>query len=524
MPEEKTTWPFQEAQKINLEKLGPQQPLVFQTGFGPSGRPHIGTFAEVARTIMVQNAFTHLHPERPTRLFVFCDDMDGLRRAPGNMPNQEMLKERIGMPLHKIPDPFGTDESYSAHMERELVEFLSRFGFEFELKSSAAEYRSGVFNRGLHLVLDHYDEIRDLILPTLQEENRESWSPLIPACQSCGRVYTTVVTGFDPEGDTVAYKCTGSFGRGEDKARGCGREGEVSVKEGSVKAGWKIDWALRWFTYQVGYEMYGKDLIDSARLSARVLRILGGEPPAGMVYEMFLDESGKKISKSVGEGLTVDAWMDYAPIESLLHYLFLNPRKQRRLHFDVIPKSVDDLLRELKAYPGLDEKEKPGSVVWHLERIGRPAAPYTASVNYSLILNLISAMGTGDRELIREYVMRYDPEAANNPEVVDAMLERAERFFLDFIEPSKRYRPPSPEERPLFQAILAKLEAYEGTDEAGLQAIPFDVAREHGADPKKLFASVYQVLLGQDRGPRFGTFAALVGKERAADMIRSKIS
>ena len=401
-----SSWPFQEAKKISLVGLGPDERVIFETGFGPSGRPHIGTFAEVARTVMVQNAFAAANPERPTALYVFCDDMDGLRKVPGNLPNRDLIREHLGKPLVNIPDPFGSDRSYAHHMERELKEFLQRFGFGFELKSSADEYASGAFNPGLHLVLEHYDRIRSLILPTLQEENRETWSPIIPLCEQCGRLYTTVVTGRDPGRDTISYECAEAFGEGENLLQGCGHRGETSVLSGRAKVGWKVDWALRWSTYRVRYEMYGKDLIDSARLSAKICRLLGAEPPAGMVYELFLDESGKKISKSVGEGLTVDSWMTYAPIESLLYYLYQNPKKQRRLYFDVIPKSVDDYLEELRRYPGLEVEEKLDNVVWHIGRSGRPAPAYTAGINFSLTLNLISALGAGDRELLWDYLRR----------------------------------------------------------------------------------------------------------------------
>ena len=524
MTKQPSSWPFQEAGRINLLKTGPEETVVFQTGFGPSGRPHIGTFAEVARTIMVKNAFQDLHPERPAKLYAFCDDMDGLRKVPGNLPNRDMLKEHIGKPLHQIPDPFETDGSYSAHMERELVEFLSRFGFDFELKSSVEQYQSGVFNEGLHLVLQNYEKVRQVILPTLGEENREQWSPVIPACENCGRIYTTVVTGHDPQADTVAYSCEASFGKGDDLVKGCGHQGTVSVLEGNVKVGWKVDWALRWFTYKVSYEMYGKDLIDSARLSGKICRVLGGDPPVGMVYEMFLSEEGKKISKSVGQGLSVDEWMNYAPVESLFYYLFPNPKKQRRLYFDVIPKSVDDYLAELKKYPQMDSEEKKNSVLWHLSQIGREVPDYTARINYSLVLNLISAIGAGDRELLKDYIRRYDPQAEGNPRVTDKLVDRAIRYYQDFVEPYKKYRRPEEYEKLWFKKLLNKLEDYEGDEEDDLQAMVFDTAREEDADAKEIFKAVYQVLLGQDRGPRFGTFVKLVGKERAMKMIEQAIS
>ena len=517
MSEQPSSWPFQEAKKISLKGQGP---VVFESGFGPSGRPHIGTFAEVARTVMVQNAFAAANPDRPAVLYAFCDDMDGLRKVPGNIPNRELVRAHLGKPLVHIPDPFGTDASYAHHMENELKAFLGRFGFKFELKSSAEEYARGVFNPGLHLVLERYEQIRSVIIPTLQEENRDDWSPLIPVCTQCGKLYTTVVTGRDAARDTISYECTGAFGEGDNRIEGCGFKGETTVRDGHAKVGWKVDWALRWFTYNVRYEMYGKDLIDSARLSGRITRILGGTPPAGMVYELFLDEQGRKISKSVGEGLTVDSWMKYAPIESLLYFLYQNPKKQRRLYFDVIPKSVDDYLDELRAYPALADSDKMDRLTWHLDRIGRPAPAYTGAINYSLALNLISALGAADRDLLADYLRRYDPAVDHNREIVDQLVERAVAYFRDFVAPHKKYRPPADLEREWFAALRAKLEAYEGDSEDELQAMIFDVAREFGlADAKQVFAAFYQVLLGQERGPRFGTFVKLVGKQRALEMI-----
>lgn len=510
------SWPFQEAAKIEFKT----EPVIFESGFGPSGRPHIGTFAEVARTIMVQNAFRELRPGVATKLYAFCDDMDGLRKVPLNLPEPEMLRENLGRPLSRIPDPFGTDPSYSDHMERELHEFLARFGFEFELKSSTHEYASGAFNRGLKKVLEHYDAVRAVVVPTLGEENRERWSPFIPICEKCGRLYTTVVTGVDPAADALDYECTGVHGEGKNRMEGCGHRGRTSVLDGRVKVGWKVDWALRWFTYDVRYEMYGKDLIDSARLSGKITRILGGTPPAGMVYELFLDESGKKISKSVGEGLTVDSWMTYAPIESLLYYLYQNPKKQRRLYFDVIPKSVDDYLDELRRYPGLDDAARLDSMAWHLERIGRAVPPWTGRIDFSLALNLISALGAGDQGLLLDYLRRYDPEVENNAEVVAKLVQRASNYFRDFVEPNKKYRPATDDEKKWFAALAEKLAATATEDEQELQALVFDMAKAEGADAKLVFKAIYEVLLGQERGPRFGTFAKMLGRDRTLELLR----
>jgi lysyl-tRNA synthetase class 1 len=517
-----SSWPFAEANKIiaRLEKHDARDPVVFETGFGPSGLPHIGTFAEVARTVFVKNAFEELSG-RDAKLYAFCDDMDGLRRVPKNLPNQEMLAEHLGRQISKIPDPFGCCASYSDHMEGELVKLLDHYKYDYQLKSSTKEYEAGVFNQGLHLLLEKVDEIREIILPTLQDENRENWSPFFPVCEKCGRIYTTRVTGYFPDRDKISYECVESFGEG---VHGCGHSAETSIFNGNVKVGWKVDWALRWFSYNVAYEMYGKDLIDSARLSGKIERLLGGLPPEGMTYEMFLSEEGRKISKSVGEGLTIDTWLNYAPIESLLFYLFQNPKKQRRLYFDVIPKNVDEYLEELRKYPALSAAEKHDSAMWHIERGGGEIPEYTASINFSLVNNLISGVGADDKDLLMDYLERYDSSAKDNQKIISDLVDSGLNYFRDFIQPEKRYREPTHFEKKLLNDLCEKLDQYQGQDENDLQAMVFDVARENGVEPREFFKTFYQVILGQDRGPRFGTLTKLIGKEKIKSLIGEKIN
>ncbi len=523
MAKEALSWPFAEARKIKarLEKHDQPDPVVFETGFGPSGLPHIGTFAEVARTVFVRNAFEEI-TGRHAVIYAFCDDMDGLRRVPGNLPNKDMLAGHLGRPISRIPDPFGCCASYSDHMENELVKLLNHYSFNYELKSSTKEYEAGVFNNGLHLILKRAEDVRKIILPTLQEENREHWSPFFPVCSSCGRIYTTRVTGYLTEKDAITYECVESFGEVQG-VHGCGHKAETSIFNGNVKVGWKVDWALRWLAYQVAYEMYGKDLIDSAKLSGKIERLLGGVPPEGMTYEMFLSEEGRKISKSVGEGLTVDTWLRYAPIESLLFYLFQNPKKQRRLYFDVIPKNVDDYLGEIRRYPSVEDDDRRDSVLWHIEKGGAEVPRYTSGINFSLVNNLISGLGAGDRDLLVDYIQRYDPSALENMKIVDDLIDCGLNYYRDFIEPEKDYRKPAGREAELLGELHDRLDKYEGEDEGELQALVFDVARDNGVEPADFFRTFYQVILGQDRGPRFGTLARLIGKEKMKSLISDKI-
>jgi lysyl-tRNA synthetase, class I len=511
-------WPFQEARQIVKQRPSVEgRPVLFETGFGPSGLPHIGTFAEVARTTWVRQAF-ELLTGQPTRLVAFSDDMDGLRKVPLNMPQPEMLSQHLGKPLHAIPDPFGEADSYSGYMNGKLKEFLDAYGFDYEFQSSREAYHRGDFDEGLTVLLEKVEEVRGLILPTLREENREGWSPFFPICPACGSVYATRVTGYHPERQSLEFACDGEVGQ----VHGCGAAGELSVLGGQVKVGWKVDWALRWFTYEVDYEMYGKDLIDSAKLSGRIVRLMGKQPPVGLTYELFLDEEGRKISKSVGRGLTVDAWTEYAPIESLLYYIFQNPKRARRLYWDVVPKCVDDYLEALRRYPEVEEEKRPERDVWHIGNRGAEVPAYGAQVNFSMVNNLISALGSDSVELLVDYLERYDPEAMKFHAVTESLVEKGMNYYRDFVLPNKRFRDPNEEERGLLGGMRDRLVEIAEGDEEALQSIPFDVARTAGVEPKDLFRTFYEVLFGQERGPRFGSFVGLVGKERVLEMLAEK--
>lgn len=509
------SWPFKEASSLQRRyREQPGAPVVFETGFGPSGLPHIGTFAEVARTTWVRRAFEHLTGWQ-TRLVAFSDDMDGLRKVPLNMPQKEMLAEHLGKPLCHIPDPFGCCESYSAHMNNKLREFLNAYGFDYELQSSQQAYTRGDFNAGLSILLQKVDDVLAIILPTLREDKRADWSPFMPICENCGRIYTTRVTGYHPEDNTVDYVCDKPVG---DTA-GCGHHGTASVLNGHAKVGWKVDWALRWFSYDVGYEMYGKDLIESAKLSGKITRVMGKQPPNGFFYELFLDEEGKKISKSVGKGLTVDTWTGYAPLESLLYFLFQNPKKAKRLFWGMVPRTVDDYLAELRRYPTVADAKKPDTAVWHIFDRGQSVPSFNTSINFSLINNLVSGLGTDDPALVVEFLERYDPTAAEYRDTIGDLVGKSLNYYRDFILPNKTYRPATAIERQWFAALKELVAAYDGDNEKELQTLPFDVARQFNVEPKAIFSAFYEVLLGQERGPRFGTFAKLVGKEKTLALL-----
>lgn len=476
--------------------------------------PHIGTFAEVARTTWVRHAFEFL-TRWPTQLIAFSDDMDGLRKVPLNLPEQEMLAENLGKPLCHIPDPFGEAESYSAHMNNKLREFLDSYNFDYTFQSSHEAYTRGDFNEGLTVILQKVEDVKAIILPTMSEAKRVNWSPFFPICENCGRIYSTQVTGYDIKNNAIHYSCR----REEGQVNSCGHEGTVSIFNGKVKVGWKIDWALRWYSYDIGYEMYGKDLIESAKLGGKICRLMGKQPPMGLFYELFLDEDGRKISKSVGKGLTIESWMSYAPLESLLFYIFQNPKQAKRLFWGIVPKSVDDYLADLNTYGTMDSESRPDSTIWHLFNKGEDVPSYGASINFSLINNLISAVGADDLDLILDYLKRYDSSMDKFSGIIEDLVERAMNYYRDFILPDKTYRTPTEDEKKMLKALRDELARSDGDDDNELQSLPFNVARAFDESPKDFFRMFYEVIFGQERGPRFGTFVQLVGKEKALSLL-----
>ena len=509
------SWPFKEAEKLCKRfQHPPESPVRFETGFGPSGLPHIGTFAENARTTWVRHAFEFL-TGWPTQLIAFSDDMDGLRKVPLNMPRQDMLANHLGKPLCHIPDPFETSDSYSGTMNTKLRSFLDGYQFDYTFQGSYEAYQRGDFNEGLEIILRNVDAVKSIILPTMSAEKGRDWSPFFPICGKCGKINSTRVTGYDVANNAVGYVCD----RQEDRAKGCGYQGTASIFNGHVKVGWKVDWALRWYAYDIAYEMYGKDLIESAKLSGRITRLMGKQPPTGLFCELFLDEDGRKISKSVGKGLTIDSWTMYAPLESLLYYIFQNPKQAKRLFWGIVPKSVDDYLLGLNNYHSLDAQKKPDSPLWHLFNKGAGVPEFKTSINFSLVNNLVSAVGADDRELILEYLKRYDPGIEAHRAVIEDLVNKAMNYYRDFIVPHKRYRMPTTQEKKMLMRLRDELAAYEGDDEKEIQTLPFAVAREYSEPPNNFFKLFYEVVFGQERGPRFGTFVRLVGKEKAISLL-----
>ena len=536
MPSETShhAWPYREARRI-LEKLEGQEAgrsrVILETGFGPSGLPHIGTFGEVARTEYVRLALGELSPQTEAVIYAFSDDMDGMRGIPANVPDQEALKPYLGMSLCDVPDPFGEHESFAGHMNQKLQSFLDSFGFAYEFKSSRDQYRQGIFDKGLEEIVDHYDEIRDLVAATLGPENRESWSPFLPRCEQCNRINTTSVTGLDRQRYTVSYTCdkrlNAKLEQPEGKplrwsVDGCGHQGEVSVHGGRVKVGWKVDWALRWHVLGVDYEMYGKDLIDSAVVSKQIVGILGGQPPVDMVYEWFNDEKGQSISKTKGNGLSIEQWLTYGPIESLSWYIWQNPSKAKKLFFGIIPQSVDRFLKDRQSF---GETEDPNNPVWFVEadRLakGLPVG-YQSDITYSVLTNLVSVLNTDDRQIVWDYVLRYDPEAGQNEEILDRMIDTALHYYRDFIAPTKVYSWPQETYHEALDAFVTYLQEHPEAGADELQSACYSAAKDRELGLGGWFKAMYQLLLGQDQGPRIGTFVSLYGIKETLKLIEAR--
>lgn len=495
-----------------LEKEGnPDREILFETGYGPSGLPHIGTFGEVARTTMVRRAFQVLAPGVKTRLLCFSDDMDGLRKVPTNVPNQEMLANYINMPLTKVPDPFGTHSSFGAHNNAKLRSFLDSFGFDYEFASSTEYYTSGRFDATLLKVLEKFDDIMKIMLPSLREERQQTYSPILPVSPKTGHVLLVPLVDRNVEKGTVTYIEPGT-----------NESVEVPVTGGHCKLQWKADWAMRWAALKVDYEMAGKDLIDSIKLASKICRVLGVNPPEGFNYELFLDHEGKKISKSKGNGLSIEDWLRYASPESLQLFMYQAPRTGKRLHFDVIPKNVDEYLAFLSAYPRQEMKEQLGNPVWHIH--GGTPPTTDLPISFALLLNLASACQAEDKSVLWGFIQRYAPDATPESQPkLDQMVGYAVNYFHDFVKPAKTYRAATDAEATALADLASKLEVlgHEPMTAEELQTLVYDIGKAHGFENlRDWFRALYEVLLGEAQGPRFGSFIALYGIGETANLIR----
>ena len=510
-------WAFQEAKTLLKRlnnKLPPKGYVLFQTGYGPSGLPHIGTFGENSRTTMLINAFKKIS-DMPVKLIAFSDDMDGLRKVPTNIPNQDLLANYLNYPLTKVPDPFGTHNSFGEHNNAELQKFLDGFGFEYELYSATKCYEQGLFDEAKLKILENHEKICDIIRPTLGEERRSTYSPFLPIDKETNNVLQAKVVSTNTKDGTLVY------------INEQGKEVETSIFGTHCKMQWKVDWAMRWYALNVDYEMCGKDLTDSVTLSSKIVKVLGKRPPQNLIYELFLDYKGEKISKSKGNGLSLDDWLKYGTKESLSLFMFQKPKTAKRLHFDIIPKSVDEYFQHVKAYPTQTDKEKLNNPAFHICN-GNIPTNLNIPVSYSLLLNLATVVNAENKDILWSFIKKYS--SSSNPQddkELDNLCQYAVNYYQDFIKPNKKYIKVTEETKNILTILSSSLqEMPKNSNASDIQKIIYTIGKENGYENnlKDWFKLLYQTLLGQEAGPRFGGFVEIFGIPETIKLIDDAIN
>ena len=510
-----SSWPFVEIRKLLKDRkdiIKSKKKITFQTGYGPSGLPHIGTFGEVARTSMMINALNHIQ-KIDHELITFSDDMDGLRKVPDNVPNTEILEKNLGKPLTNIPDPFGKFKSFGEHNNEMLKEFLNKFEFNFIFKSSTQNYKKGNFNHSLLRVLEKYDEIMNIILPTLREERRKTYCPFLPICPETGKVLEIPLIGKNEKNGTVIFDNNN-------------KKLETNILDGNCKLQWKVDWAMRWFTFDVDFEMYGKDLNESAILSGKICRVLGKSPPNGFAYELFLDEKGEKISKSKGNGISIDQWLRYASPESLSLYMYPNPKRAKKLYSEIVPKTVDEYLSLIEKYPNQKEKDQITNPVWHIHNGNPPKEKIV--MPFSMLLNLVGSSNANDKDILWKFINRFHKEIKpKDHPILDNLTEYAINYFKDKVEPNKKFKIPNETEKKSLNNLVKKLETLDQKlNPEDIQTIIYSAGKENGYtnNLRDWFKLIYQVVFGEENGPRMGFFVSFFGLKETIKLINDKIN
>jgi len=509
-----SSWPFVEARKLVKERqkfFEKKGKITLQTGYGPSGLPHIGTFAEVVRTTMMANAIKQLI-NIPTEIITFSDDMDGLRKIPDNIPNKEILEKNLHKPLTSIPDPFKKFKSFGEHNNEMLKKFLDEFKFNYTFKSSTDTYKKGLFNEALLLVLEKYGQIKEIVLPTLGKERQKTYSPFLPVCPETGKVLEVPIIEIKKKEGKIIYQ------NGAKKT-------ETEVTDGKCKLQWKVDWAMRWYTFDVDYEMYGKDLIESAILSSKICQMLGKKGPNGFAYEMFLDEKGEKISKSKGNGITIEQWLNYASPESLSLYMYQNPKRAKKLYADVVPKAVDEYLACIDKFTEQDIQHKLLNPVWHIHN-GNP--PKEKSVMpFSVLLNLVGTSNATDINVLWKFIKKYkkDIEISEHP-ILGSLLKYALKYFADVVKPNKKYRKPNDKEKKALKDLVNRLkDCNKQMDPEAIQTIVYSVGKDNGYQEnlREWFKAIYEIIFGDQDGPRIGFFISFFGIKESIELINKYI-
>ncbi len=510
-----SSWPFVEIRKLLRERkdiISKNKKITFQTGYGPSGLPHIGTFGEVSRTSMMINALNHIN-EINTELITFSDDMDGLRKVPENIPNKEILQKNLGKPLTSIPDPFKKFGSFGEHNNKMLIDFLNKFNFKFLFKSSTENYRQGLFNNSIIRVLEKYDNIMNIILPTLRSERRKTYCPFLPICPETGKVLEIPVLEINKKNNKIIFDNNG-------------KKIEISILDGNCKLQWKVDWAMRWFSFDVDFEMYGKDLIESAIVSGKVCETLGKKPPSGFAYELFLDEKGEKISKSKGNGITIEEWLRYASPESLSLYMYQNPKRAKKLYPEVVPKAVDEYLSLIEKYSDQKLKDRILNPVWHVHNGSPPEEKVV--MPFSMLLNIVGSSNAKKKDVLWKFIKKFHKELdPKTHKIFDSLTDYAINYFVDRVEPNKKFKKPNSEEnKALLNLVTALKKVKQNTEAEKIQTIIYTIGKENGysSDLRSWFKLIYEVVFGEENGPRMGFFISFFGVKETIDLIEKKLN
>ena len=509
-----SAWPFVEAKKMLRERksfIEKKGKITLQTGYGPSGLPHIGTFGEVARTSMMVNALNQLI-DLPTEIITFSDDMDGLRKVPENVPNQKLLNDNLHKPLTQVPDPFEKFNSFGEHNNEMLKNFLDSFKFKYNFQSSTALYNSGFFNPTLKIILDNYEGIMNIIIPTLGKERQQTYCPFLPICPDTGHVLEIPLLEIDKEKSRIIF---------DNK----GKKLEASILDGNCKLQWKVDWAMRWYALDIDFEMYGKDLIESAILSTKIINLIGKKNPSGFAYELFLDEKGEKISKSKGNGITIDKWLNYASPESLSLYMYQNPKRAKKLYNEIVPKAVDDYLDCIEKSKKQNELQLLMNPVWHVHNGNIPNEDII--MTFSMLLNLVETSNADSKELLWKFVKKYKPDIDEKKfPIFDGLVGYAIKYFNDVIKAQKKYKSPSENEKLALQALVKTLEKC--TDEMSpedIQTLIYSTGKENGyaENLRDWFKLIYEVVFGDENGPRMGFFISFFGVKETKELLINKL-
>ena len=509
-----SAWPFVEAKKILRERksfIEKKGKIILQTGYGPSGLPHIGTFGEVARTSMMVNALKQL-TDVPAEIITFSDDMDGLRKVPDNVPQKELLEKNLHKPLTQVPDPFGKFNSFGEHNNEMLKKFLKSFNFDYKFKSSTALYKSGFFNSSLKVILENYDGIMNIILPTLGKERQKTYSPFLPICPKSGHVLEIPVKNIDKNNSKIIFDNNG-------------KDLEVSILNGNCKLQWKVDWAMRWYALDVDFEMYGKDLIESAILSTKIIKLIGKTNPSGFAYELFLDEKGEKISKSKGNGITIDQWLEYASPESLSLYMYQNPKRAKKLYNEIVPKAVDEYLDFIEKAKTQNELQLLMNPVWHVHNSKVPKESMIMS--FSMLLNLVETSNADNKELLWKFVKKYKEDISEkNYPIFDNLVGYAIKYFNDIIKVKKKYKKPNLKEKIALESLIDTLnKCNDKMTPEEIQTMIYTTGKENGYSKnlRDWFKLIYEVVFGDENGPRMGFFISFFGVKETKDLIINKI-